>query len=405
MNAIIGMSHLALKKELDPRQRGYVRKIQQSSQHLLGIINDILDFSKVEAGKLTIETIDFDLEKVLENVSDLIAEKASAKGLELIFHIDPAVDMHPKGDPLRLGQILINLCNNAVKFTERGEIVVAARVQESDDKGQLVNFAVRDTGIGLIQEQMGRLFQAFEQADASTTRQHGGTGLGLAISKRLARLMGGDVGVTSQVGQGSTFWFTAYLGKGEGKAQRVVTPDLRGRRVLVIDDNAQAREVLSSMLQSMTFKVNEAPSGQEGIELVRQAAERGEPYDAVFVDWQMPGMDGIEAGRRILALPNLSPPPHLVMVTAYGREEVMKQAEETSFENVLIKPVTPSMLFDSVVQALSTGERTDARPELMLVRPRGSISKVSVAHVYYWWRTMNSTGKLLLGCWKALPLR
>jgi signal transduction histidine kinase/DNA-binding response OmpR family regulator/HPt (histidine-containing phosphotransfer) domain-containing protein len=360
MNAIIGMSHLALKTELDPRQRGYVRKIQQSGQHLLGIINDILDFSKVEAGKLTIETIDFDLEKVLENVSDLITEKASAKGLELIFRIDPAVDMHPKGDPLRLGQILINFCNNAVKFTERGEIVVTASVQESDDKGQLVHFAVRDTGIGLTQEQMGRLFQAFEQADASTTRQHGGTGLGLAISKRLTQLMGGDVGVTSQMGQGSTFWFTAYLGKGEGKARRVVTPDLRGRRLLVIDDNAQAREVLSGMLESMTFKVDAAPSGQEGIELVRQAAERGEPYDTVFVDWQMPGMDGIEAGRRILALPNLSPPPHLVMVTAYGREEVMKQAEATSFESVLIKPVTPSMLFDSVVQALSSGERTDA---------------------------------------------
>jgi two-component system sensor histidine kinase/response regulator len=359
MNAIIGMSHLALKTELDPRQRGYVRKIQQSGQHLLGIINDILDFSKVEAGKLTIETIDFDLEKVLENVSDLITEKASAKGLELIFRIDPAVDMHPKGDPLRLGQILINFCNNAVKFTERGEIVVTASVQESDDKGQLVHFAVRDTGIGLTQEQMGRLFQAFEQADASTTRQHGGTGLGLAISKRLTQLMGGDVGVTSQMGQGSTFWFTAYLGKGEGKARRVVTPDLRGRRLLVIDDNAQAREVLSSMLESMTFKVDAAPSGQEGIELVRQAAERGEPYDTVFVDWQMPGMDGIEAGRRILALPNLSPAPHLVMVTAYGREEVMKQAEATSFESVLIKPVTPSMLFDSVVQALSSGERTD----------------------------------------------
>jgi signal transduction histidine kinase/DNA-binding response OmpR family regulator/HPt (histidine-containing phosphotransfer) domain-containing protein len=360
MNAIIGMSHLALKTELDSRQRGYVRKIQQAGQHLLGIINDILDFSKVEAGKLTIETIDFDLEKVLENVSDLITEKASAKGLELIFQIDSAVDMHPKCDPLRLGQILINFCNNAVKFTERGEIAITAGVQESDDKGQLVHFAVRDTGIGLTQEQMGRLFQAFEQADASTTRQHGGTGLGLAISKRLALLMGGNVGVSSQVGQGSTFWFTAYLGKGEGKAQRVVTPDLRGRRLLVIDDNAQAREVLSSMLKSMTFKVDEAPSGQEGIDLVRQAAERGEPYDAVFVDWQMPGMDGIEAGRRILALPNLSPPPHLVMVTAYGREEVMKQAGETSFESVLIKPVTPSMLFDSVVQALSSGERTDA---------------------------------------------
>src|SRR5207244_3091224 len=192
------------------------------------------------------------------------------------------------------------------------------RGQQSDDKGQMVRFAVSDTGIGLTQEQMGRLFQAFEQADASTTRQHGGTGLGLAISKRLARLMGGDVGVTSQVGQGSTFWFTAYLAKGEGKAQRVVTPDLRGRRVLVIDDNAQAREVLSSMLQSMTFKVDEAPSGQEGIELVRQAAERREPYDAVFVDWHMPGMDGIECGRRVLALPILPTPSHTRMITVYG---------------------------------------------------------------------------------------
>jgi len=293
-------------------------------------------------------------------VSDLISEKASSKGLELIFDVDPAVEMHPKGDPLRLGQILINFCNNAVKFTEKGEIMVTARVQESDDKGQLVRFAVRDTGIGLTEEQMGRLFQAFEQADASTTRQHGGTGLGLAISKRLAELMGGDVGVTSEVGKGSTFWFTAYLHKGDGIARRLARPELHGRHVLVIDDNAQAREVLSSMLESMTFDVHEAPSGQEGVELVKQAAARGESYDVVFVDWQMPGMDGIETGRRIRALKELASPPHLVMVTAYGREEVMRQAEETKFENVLIKPVTPSMLFDSVVQALSTEERVES---------------------------------------------
>jgi two-component system sensor histidine kinase/response regulator len=350
MNAIIGMSHLALKTDLDPRQKGYVRKIQQSGQHLLGIINDILDFSKIEAGKLSVETIDFDLEKVLENVSNLISEKATAKGLELIFDIDSAVSTHPKGDPLRLGQILINFCNNAVKFTEHGEIIVRARVQEEDDKGQLVCFSVSDTGIGLTEEQMGRLFQAFEQADASTTRQHGGTGLGLAISKKLAQLMGGDVGVNSVVGKGSTFWFTAYLTTGAAVARRIPKPDLRGRRVLIIDDNAQAREVLSGMLMSMTFVVHEAPSGEEGIELVR----RGEPYEMIFVDWQMPGIDGIETGKRINALPNLAVRPHLVMVTAYGREEVLKQAEQSSFENVLIKPVTPSMLFDSVVQALST---------------------------------------------------
>jgi signal transduction histidine kinase/CheY-like chemotaxis protein len=353
MNAIIGMSHLALNTDLDPRQKGYLRKIQQSGQHLLGIINDILDFSKIEAGKLSVETIDFDLEKVLENVSDLISEKASAKGLELLFDIDSAVSTHPKGDPLRLGQILINFCNNAVKFTEQGEIIVRARVQEEDDKGQLICFSVSDTGIGLTEEQMGRLFQAFEQADASTTRQHGGTGLGLAISKKLAQLMGGDVGVRSAVGKGSTFWFTAYLASGEATARFVPKPDLRGRRVLIIDDNAQAREVISGMLASMTFVVAEAASGEEGIELVRRAFERHEPYEIIFVDWQMPGIDGIETGKRISALPNLAVRPHLVMVTSYGREELLKQAEKNFFESILIKPITPSMLLDSAVQALS----------------------------------------------------
>jgi signal transduction histidine kinase/CheY-like chemotaxis protein len=352
MNAIIGMSHLTLRTDLNLRQRDYVRKIQLAGQHLLGIINDILDFSKIEAGKLTVENIDFDLERVLENVSNLISEKASAKGLELIFDIDSAVPTQLKGDPLRLGQILINFCNNAVKFTEQGEIVVHARIQEKDAAGQLIYFAVRDTGIGLTKEQMGRLFQAFEQADASTTRQHGGTGLGLAISKRLAQLMGGDVGVDSEVGKGSTFWFTARLGNGVATRRQTVPPDLRGRRVLIIDDNPQARAVLSSMLISMTFEADEAPSGLEGIEMVRRAAEVNKPYEIVFLDWQMPGLDGFATGKQIRELPNLQVRPHLVMVTAYGREEVLKQADENSFANILIKPVTASMLFDSAVEVL-----------------------------------------------------
>jgi two-component system sensor histidine kinase/response regulator len=358
MNAIIGMSHLTLRTDLNPRQRDYLRKIQLSGQHLLGIINDILDFSKIEAGKLSVENIDFDLEKVLENVSNLISEKASAKGLELIFDIDSAVPRQLKGDPLRLGQILINFCNNAVKFTEGGEVVVKARVEQKDENGQLVCFSVSDTGIGLTAEQMGRLFQAFEQADTSTTRQHGGTGLGLAISKRLAQLMGGDVGVNSEPGRGSTFWFTAQLGDGAGTSRRTPKPDLRDRRILIIDDNPQARAVLASMLTSMTFMAHEAPSGLEGVEMVRQAAERNEPYEIVFVDWQMPGIDGIETGKRIRALPNLSVRPQLVMVTAYGREEVLKQAEENEFASVLIKPVTPSMLFDSAVEALGGGRES-----------------------------------------------
>ena len=376
MNAIIGMSHLTLRTELNPRQHDYVRKIQLAGQHLLGIINDILDFSKIEAGELTVENIDFDLEKVLENVSNLISEKASAKGLELIFDIDQAVPMQLKGDPLRLGQILINFCNNAVKFTEQGEIVVRARIQEKDDAGQLIYFAVRDTGIGLTKEQMGRLFQAFEQADASTTRQHGGTGLGLAISKRLAKLMGGDVGVESEPGQGSTFWFTARLGNGAAARRQAVSADLRGRRVLIIDDNPQARAVLSSMLTSMTFEADEAPSGLEGIEMVRHAAEVNKPYEIVYLDWQMPGLDGFETGKRIRALPELRIRPQLVMVTAYGREEVLKQAEENSFANILIKPVTASMLFDSAVQVLGASSsqtyETAVAPTAELGRIRGA---------------------------------
>jgi signal transduction histidine kinase/DNA-binding response OmpR family regulator len=376
MNAIIGMSHLTLRTELNPRQHDYVRKIQMAGQHLLGIINDILDFSKIEAGKLTVENIDFDLERVLENVSNLISEKASAKGLELIFDIDHAVPTQLKGDPLRLGQILINFCNNAVKFTEQGEIVVRARIQEKNDAGQLIYLAVSDTGIGLTKEQMGRLFQAFEQGDASTTRQHGGTGLGLAISKRLAQLMGGDVGVDSEVGKGSTFWFTARLGNGAATQRQAVAPDLRGRRVLIIDDNPQARAVLSSMLTSMTFEADEAPSGLEGIEMVRHAAEVNRPYEIVYVDWQMPGLDGFETGKRIRALPNVQVPPHLVMVTAYGREEVLKQADESAFANILIKPVTASMLFDSAVEVLGAASSKNyevvASPIAELGRIRGA---------------------------------
>jgi PAS domain S-box-containing protein len=376
MNAIIGMSHLVIRTELNPRQRDYIGKIQQSGQHLLGIINDILDFSKIEAGKLSVENIDFDFDKVLENVSNLISEKASAKGLELIFDIEPSISTRLKGDPLRLGQILINFCNNAVKFTEHGEIIVKARVQEEDESGKLVRFSVSDTGIGLTEEQMGRLFKAFEQADTTTTRQYGGTGLGLAISKQLAKLMGGDVGVTSELGKGSTFWFTARLGRGEPVVRKMPQTDLRGRHVLIIDDNPQAREVLSTMLTSMTFVVDEAPSGMEAIEMVRQAANAGKPYEIAFVDWQMPGMDGIETGKRIRALPKLTTPPHLVMVTAYGREEVLKQAENNAFDSVLVKPVTASMLFDSAMQVLGEGhDKADdlqASPGVDLGQLRGA---------------------------------
>jgi CheY-like chemotaxis protein len=236
---------------------------------------------------------------------------------------------------------------------------------------------VSDTGIGLTKEQIGHLFQAFQQADVSTTRKYGGTGLGLAISKRLAELMGGTIEVTSELGKGSTFRFSARLGKAAmAPRRRLLQSDLRGRRVLIIDDNAPARNVLSGMLRNMAFVVDEAASGQEGIEMVRGAAHRGQPYEIAFVDWQMPGLDGIETGKRILSEAKADSPPHLVMVTAYGREEVLKQAEESGFENVLIKPVTSSILFDTAVGALGADlgaiEAVPAGPSIDIDRMRGA---------------------------------
>ncbi len=364
MNAIIGMSHLALKTDLTPRQRDYIKKVQSSGQHLLGLINDILDFSKIEAGKLMIEQSDFELYKVLDNVANLISEKAGAKELELVFDIAQNVPTYLNGDSLRLGQILINYANNAVKFTEQGEIVIAAKVLEETEHDVFLHFGVRDTGIGLTKEQIDKLFQSFQQADTSTSRKFGGTGLGLAIAKQLAALMHGEVGVDSEPGKGSTFWFTARLGKASSQGRKLMpTPDLRGRRVLVVDDNEMARNVMDDMLSGMSFKVAQATGGKEAIAAVQEATKSGQPYEIVFLDWQMPGMDGIQAAREIRSLP-LSALPHLVMVTAHGREEVIKEAENAGLEDFLIKPVNASVLFDTAIRLLGgqvDEERTSDR--------------------------------------------
>jgi two-component system sensor histidine kinase/response regulator len=352
MNAIIGFSGLALKTQLDRKQRDYIGKVQQSGQHLLGIINDILDFSKIEAGKLSVEQTEFELEKVMENVSNLISDKTSAKGLELVFNIGKGTPNYLIGDPLRLGQILVNYSNNAVKFTEQGEVVISVMVIEDTDNEVLLRFAVRDTGIGLTEEQIGKLFQSFQQADTSTSRKYGGTGLGLAISKNLASLMGGEVGVESEYGKGSTFWFTARIGKGAAKATKFVPdPDLRGRRVLVVDDNEMSRIALSEMLAGMTFLVNDVASGKEALKAITSAAETGKHYEVVLLDWRMPAMDGIETAKAIRELP-VTPLPHMIMVTAYGREEVLNEAALAGLEDVLIKPVSASTMFNAMIQIL-----------------------------------------------------
>jgi two-component system sensor histidine kinase/response regulator len=356
MNAIIGMSHLALKTGLTPRQHDYVQKIQRAGQHLLGIINDILDFSKIEADKLQVEHTAFDLNQVLENVATVIAEKVNAKGLELVFDVAGDVPDSLVGDPLRLGQILINYANNAVKFTERGEVDITVRVQASGGGKVLLRFAVRDTGIGLTPPQKAQLFQSFQQADSSTTRKYGGTGLGLAISKKLAELMGGTVGVESEHGKGSTFWFTASLAIGAASRRSLLPhPDLRGRRILVVDDNDNARAVQTGMLAAMRFEASAVASGAEAVQRVRATAGTPQAFDVVLLDWQMPGMNGAETAVALQALAaelRMERPPRLAMVTAFGREEVLAQARAAGIEDVLIKPVNPSVLLNTLIRLL-----------------------------------------------------
>jgi len=350
MNAIIGFSGLAMKTELDRKQRDYLSKIQQSGKHLLGIINDILDFSKIEAGRLPVEHTELELEKVMETVSNLIAEKTAEKGLELIFNVEKGTPNYLLGDPLRLGQILVNYANNAVKFTEKGEVIVSARVLEETDQDCFIRFAVSDTGIGLTQEQIGKLFQSFQQADMSTSRKYGGTGLGLAISKKLAELMGGAVGVESEYGKG-----VARV------KQYLPDPDLRGRRILVVDDIELNRVILSEMLTGMSFSVKDVSSGKAAMEEIRAAAELGQPYEVILLDWKMPEMDGIETAKAIRKLP-VDPLPHMLMVTAYGREEVFKEASLAGLEEVLVKPVSASTMFDTLIQVLG-GKRDETRDD------------------------------------------
>ena len=351
MNAIIGLSNLAIKTDLNARQKDYVSKIQQSGQHLLGLINDILDFSKIEAGKLDVERIDFNIERVLENVSNFTAEKVGAKGLELIFEVAKDLPRNLKGDPLRLSQIITNYLNNAVKFTEQGEIKVKVEFKSLSNENLLLHVAVSDTGIGLTSEQKAKLFKSFQQADSSTTRKYGGTGLGLSITKSLAELMGGEVGVESEVGKGSTFWFTAVIGIGDSEVKKINFDALSGRRVLVVDDNDAARAVMNDLLSDMKFVVDCVSGGDEAVTAVRKACEIGNPFELVFLDWQMPGMDGIETAQALKAL-DLQYPPRLVMVTSYSRDGIVSQAQSAGFDEVLAKPVSSSALLDASLRVL-----------------------------------------------------
>ena len=352
MNAIIGMTHLIQGTELTPRQRNYLGKIEGSSHHLLGIINDILDLSKIQAGKMSTEVVDFKLEHLLDNVVGLVAEKAADKGLELIVNMAPDVPPNLLGDPLRLRQILVNYANNAVKFTDRGEVEISVSVVKLRDHEAVLRFAVRDTGIGIDENQRLKLFKDFEQGDSSTTRKYGGTGLGLAIVSRLVDLMGGQYGLDSQPGLGSTFWFNVRLEtRGAAPALTIPSDVPHTWRILVVDDNAGARARLSDMLTGMKFSVETADGGAAALRAIRMAQERGHDHDVVLLDWKMPDMTGVDVARQIRAMA-LTKQPHLCLVMAFGREHLYAAAKPEGLDSLLVKPVSPSVLFDHMMRVL-----------------------------------------------------
>ncbi len=356
MNAIIGLSHLTLKSDLSRKQRDYIKNIDQSAKSLLGIINDILDFSKIEAGKIALESNEFKLEDVLNSISGMVNIKAEEKEIEFLFHLDSHIPVVLVGDSLRLRQILNNLADNAIKFTKRGHVLIdvgiAEDVKPEGSNDIVLRFTIEDTGIGLTEAQKSRLFLSFSQADGSITRKYGGTGLGLSICKSLIELMGGKIKIESEIGKGSRFIFTAKFGvRPAGSRAGLQTPlNLQGKRALVVDDSEISRGILSNMLTSMSFQPETAASGFEAIRKIETQIDT--PYDLILMDWHMPEMDGIAATKIILEKTKPHRIPKILMITAFGREEVRRQAKTVGIDSFLEKPVGPSVLFDTIMEVL-----------------------------------------------------
>jgi CheY-like chemotaxis protein/anti-sigma regulatory factor (Ser/Thr protein kinase) len=342
MNAVIGLTHMLRRSLTAPEYADKLDKISLAADHLLGVINDILDLSKIEASKMVLERSDFDLEQKLNTICSMVIEKVHQKGLELVIDIDESIGtLH--GDATRLGQALLNYLGNAVKFTEMGTIVLRARLVEESAGEVLLRFEVEDTGIGIDPVHVGRLFKAFEQADNSMTRRFGGTGLGLAITRRLAWLMGGDAGVESTQNVGSTFWMTARFGRVKSQAGRNILPRFVGRRALVVDDSAVTRLIQSKLLQGSGLEAEALPSGVAALAALIDGDKRGNPYELVLIDWQMPDMDGFEFLSNIRSA-SLKKQPMAILVAASGNPEISQKARAAGFVDVLLKPLTASLL-------------------------------------------------------------
>ncbi|UCV02590.1 response regulator [Dechloromonas denitrificans] len=348
MNAIVGLTHLLRKELSDTRHIERLEKIDGAASHLLSIINDVLDISKIEAGKLHLEYARFELDKVFDAVCGMIAERTSAKGIELVRDVAPELAGTFHGDQLRLGQILLNFASNAIKFTEHGAIIIRARIVEDRGDQLVVRFEVSDTGVGIPAEAIPRLFSAFEQADSSTTRKYGGTGLGLAISRRLANMMGGQIGVDSEPGKGSVFWFTACLGCDRSRqAVRPVLPALAGQRALVVDDHPVARQVLADMLARLGLRVDQAATGEVGLACIAEGDRDGDPFEVVCCDWRMPGLDGFQMALRLGTMVLQHRPAYLLAV-AYDHEMDGERWAAAGFHAAIAKPVAPVRLYDTL---------------------------------------------------------
>jgi len=351
MNAVIGLNGLLERTGLNIKQRDYVSKIGNAAKNLLGIINDILDFSKIEAGKMSLDRIEFKLDEVLENLSSVVGLKAFNKNLEFIVIKDSKIPEWIIGDPLRLGQVLLNLVNNAIKFTNEGEIIIEVKILEETNENFNIIFSVKDSGIGMTKVQQGNLFKAFSQADQSTTRKYGGTGLGLTISKKLIEMMSGEVRVESEVDKGSTFTFTAIFNRSEKKSNSLYddVSILKNKVCLVVDDNMTAREVICDYVRDFGFDVMATDSGEHAIEMIEIGISNNQPIDIIFMDWKMDGMNGVETWHHILEK-GIEPLPKIIIVTAYSKEEILIDAMAEGIEQVLIKPVSRSQLYNAAIE-------------------------------------------------------
>ena len=355
MNAILGMSALLQHTPLDNQQTDYVSKTERAARSLLGLLDDILDLAKVEAGKLSLDPQPFRIDQLLRDLSVILSASVNHDHVDVLFDIDPSIPQHLVGDALRLRQVLINLGGNAIKFTAKGEVVVSALLLQAGASEATLQFAVRDTGIGISPENQSRIFTGFTQAEASTSRRYGGTGLGVAISQSLVSMMGGTLQLESHLGVGSRFYFSITLpvAPAVNGALVPVQDPLNAWRVLVVDDNPTARAVLERMGLSLGWTVEVCNSGEASIELVQQRASVGIHYEAVLLDWQMPGLDGWQTCQRIRALPGLAQRPVVVMVSAHGKEMLADRSpsDRAMIDGFLIKPVTASMLLDAIVDA------------------------------------------------------